>query len=113
MFRTIITASLAAAAVAAVASADDVVIDISGLDLADPAQAASVYEQVVDASRAICADLYLDRASYQIGYFERQRMYAACVKLTVAETIEAAGLPALVDAYASAAPLSPYAVASN
>jgi hypothetical protein len=114
MIRTIITASLAAAAITVAASAaDDVVIDISGVDLADPTQVSSVYDQVVEASRAVCDEIYIKDANFKVGYFERLRMYSSCVELTIEDTIEASGLPALSALHAASAPVSSFAVASN
>jgi hypothetical protein len=114
MIRSIIAASLAAAAVTVAASAaDDVVIDVTGVDFADPAQVSAVYDKVVEASRSVCEEIYIKDAPFQINYFERQRMFAACVELTVADTVKAASLPALSELYASSAPVSSFAVASN
>lgn len=111
MIRTVLTASLAAAAVAFAASAEDVVIDISSVDFNDPAQVSAVYAKVVEASETICNELYIEAAPRQVGYFEAARMYAACVKVTVDDTVKAAELPALSAAHASAG--SEFAVASN
>jgi hypothetical protein len=112
MIRTLIAASLAAAAVTFTASAEDVVIDISAVDFDDQAQAAAIFEQIVDASREVCADMYVDHPTRAVSYFERQRLYASCVENTVAETVAAAELPELSAVFASAS-FSPYAVASK
>ncbi len=114
MIRTIITASLAAAAITVAASAaDDVFIDISGVDFADQTQVSAVYEKVVEASRSVCEEMYIHDAGYQVSYFTRQRMFAACVEQTVADTVAASELPALSALHASSAPVSSFAVASN
>lgn len=114
MARTLITSTLAAVALAAAASAgESVVIDIAGVDFNDPAQATAIYSKVVDAAEAVCAEMYIDDATHLIGYAERVRMAADCVDATIAETLAKAEQPALEAIYASSAPASSFAVASN
>jgi UrcA family protein len=110
MIRTTLTATLtktlaatlAASALATAASAgeDSVVIDVSSVDFTDPAAVAAVYDEIVEASQAVCEAIYVAGQDYRVSYFTRVRMSDACVEATIADTIAAAKLPALSETHA-------------
>jgi UrcA family protein len=101
MLRTLSLAAVAASALAASAHAapasprESVVIDIAGVNFSDPAQAEAVYDKVLQASRDVCAELYLDAPVREVDLAAKRPLYATCVKDTVDGAVETANQPAL------------------
>ncbi len=113
MIRSLTASALAVVALAAAASAEDpIVIETAGVDFSDPTQATAIYSQVVEAAETVCKEIYITEATHHIGYSERVRMAAACVEITLEETIGKAAEPALEAIYAGSSE-STFAVASN
>ena len=98
-----LAATLAASALAAAALAgeDTIIIDVSDVDFTDPSEVAALYEEVVEASEAVCEAIYIDGMGWQVGYSTRLRMYDECVAVTLEDAIEDAELQTLSETHAS------------
>jgi UrcA family protein len=113
MIRTLSVAALAASVLSvSVQAKDSVTIDVSGVNFADPAQVSALYDKVLQASRDVCAEIYLNAPLRDVALSERRPLYAACVKETVDGAVKTADQPALTQLHA-ANDVDAYALASS